>query len=158
MNTNILNFYMNCFVRAFYVTAFLIFSGFLVSCSSDDGVTSCFPTSDVNVQYNMNLPLYNNLLNPNGYIEDNANGINGSRGLIIVNTGRGYKAYDRNAPHLCPGSNTTLTVEDDIKIVCPADGAEWILISGQPLNDATKGKTPRQYSVRENNNILFIEN
>ena len=72
----------------------------------------------------------------------------GTRGLILVKTGTGFKIYDRNAPHLCPDTNTTLIVQDRIKIVCPKDGAEWILQDGTPIKGS--GLPPKSYDYSYN--------
>ena len=132
------------------------FIAILQACNSDDGTVSCVPITTVSVQINPNLPLYSNLNNPGGWIY--VNGVTaGTRGLIVVRTASGYKAYDRNAPHICPGEKTTLYVEDDIKIVCDADESEWILLTGQPTKVANRA--PRTYQVIVNTNgTLLITN
>jgi nitrite reductase/ring-hydroxylating ferredoxin subunit len=128
---------------------------FTFSCSSDDGVVSCVPVGNINRTINLNLPLYSILNNPGAWIY--LEGINtGTRGLIIVNTGSGFKAYDRNAPHICPTSKTTIYVKEDIKMVCDEDGSEWILTSGQPTKVANR--SPRTYQVIANGTQLFITN
>lgn len=113
----------------------------------DEGFVSCLPRTEVNASYSLLMPYFANLYNPNGYVVLTPDGTNGTRGMIIINTGSGYRAYDRNAPHLCPDTHTTLQVENDMKLVCPADGAEWLLLTGAPLNDATQGRVPLQYRV-----------
>lgn len=130
----------------------------LGACDSSSDVISCVPQSTVNAAYNISLPAYSSLNNPGGYYEFPADGSNGSRGIIVVNTGTSYKAYDRNAPHICPGANTTLEVQDNIQIVCPEDDAAWILTSGQPLNDATEGKNLIQYYVSVSGTSIVIGN
>lgn len=133
-----------------------VFASLFQGCNSDDGVVSCVPNTIVNVSININLPLYSNLNNPGGRVYvDGATA--GSRGLIVVRTASGFKAYDRNAPHICPGEKTTLVVKEDIKIVCEADGAEWILLTGQPTKVAYRA--PKTYQVYVNTNgTLTITN
>ncbi|MFV0142546.1 hypothetical protein [Empedobacter falsenii] len=133
-----------------------VFAGLFQGCNSDDGTVSCVPNTIVNVSININLPLYSDLNNPGGwvYVDGPATG---TRGLIVVRTATGYKAYDRNAPHICPTDKTTLFVEDDIKIVCKEDGAEWILLTGQYTKVANRA--PRTYQVYVNSNgTLTITN
>lgn len=126
------------------------------SCNSDDGAVSCVPITTVSVSININLPLYSDLNNPGGWVYVNG-ATAGSRGLIVVRTASGYKAYDRNAPHICPTDKTTLFVEEDIRIVCKEDGAEWMLLTGQPTKVANRA--PRTYQVYVNSNgILTITN
>lgn len=128
---------------------------FTFSCSSDEGVVSCVPVGNVSRSINLNLPLYFNLNNPGGWIY--LEGVNsGTRGLIVVNVGSGYKAYDRNAPHICPTNKSTIFVKDDLKMVCEEDGSEWILTSGQPTKIANR--SPRTYQVIVNGNQLLITN
>lgn len=150
---------MKHFKKLFYIKFVFLtffFSITCISCNDEDTTVSCIPNVSVSAQYNLNLPAYSDLNMPNGYVELSPDGTNGSRGMIIVNTGNGFNAYDRNAPHLCPSSDTTLEVYEDIKIVCPQDGAEWLLRSGQPLNDATQGRTPRKFLTQLNGSVLTI--
>lgn len=131
-------------IPIYLVFAFMMGSLAMKSCRTTPETVSCFPQAPVNVSLNLNLPAYQKLQNANGWVfvqEQSA----GTNGLILVNTGSGYKAYDRNAPHLCPGQNTVLQVKDDTKIICPADGAEWILLTGQPLKISTI--PPKSYPV-----------
>lgn len=132
-----------------------LFSLTFLACSSDEGTVSCVPTVNIYQSINLNLPLYYNLNNPGGWIY--LEGINtGTRGLIVVNTGSGFKVYDRNAPHICPTAKSTIYVKDDIKMVCDEDGSEWILTSGQPTKVANRG--PRTYLATLNGNQLIITN
>ena len=133
-----------------------VFASLFQGCNSDDGVVNCVPNTIVNVSINMNLPLYSNLNNPGGWVYvDGATA--GSRGLIVVRTASGFKAYDRNAPQSCPGAETTLYVKNDISIVCDADNSEWILLTGQPTKVANRA--PRTYQVYVNaNGTLTITN
>lgn len=128
----------------------------LQSCNSDDGTVSCVPLTTVSVSINTTLPLYSNLNNPGGWIYvDGATA--GTRGIIVVRTASGYKAYDRNAPHICPGEKTTLYVKNDISIVCDQDGSEWMLLTGQPTKVANRA--PRTYQVFANQNgVITITN
>jgi nitrite reductase/ring-hydroxylating ferredoxin subunit len=116
---------------------------------------SCFPESPINVVLNLNLPTYYPLQNVGGwiYVDEQSSG---TRGLIVVRTTNGFKIYDRNAPHLCPDNNTTLSVENNIKIVCPKDQAEWILITGEPTNVAKIPPKTYRYSFDAATGILSI--
>ncbi|GEM53308.1 hypothetical protein F0358_01075 [Empedobacter brevis] len=128
---------------------FMAFILIFQSCNSDDGTVNCVPTTTVNVIINTNLPLYSALNNPGGWIYVSG-ATAGTRGIIVVRTASGYKAYDRNAPHICPAEKTTLYVKDDIKMVCDADGSEWMLLTGQPTKVANRA--PRTYQVYVNSN------
>ncbi|REC46269.1 hypothetical protein [Chryseobacterium pennipullorum] len=136
----------------------LIFSNLIVnSCGSREDTVSCFPTNPINVTLNLNLPAYYALNNVNGWIYVNEQQ-SGTRGLIVVRTASGFKAYDRNAPHICPDSNTTLEVKDNIAILCPKDNTKWILSTGQPEAGAKTSLPPKTYlySYNENTKILNI--
>ena len=119
-------------LKAFFILLIFSLLSLVISCESRADTVSCFPSQIINVQLNLNLPAYAIDLNTKGWIYINEQQ-SGTRGLILVKTGTGFKVYDRNAPHLCPDANTTLEVKDDIKIVCPKDGAEWILQEGTPI-------------------------
>lgn len=129
----------------------LIFSNLSVnSCGSREDTVSCFPNNPINVTLNLNLPAYSKLNYTGGWIYVNQEQ-SGTRGLIITRVGDStgnarFMIYDRNAPHLCPDTNTTLEVKDDIAILCPKDGTLWALINGQPQSGAKTGLSPKIYN------------
>ena len=134
-------------LKAFFILLVFSLLSLVISCESRAETVSCFPSQIINVQLNLNLPAYANDLNTKGWIYINEQQ-SGTRGLILVKTGTGFKVYDRNAPHLCPDTNTTLEVQDNIKIVCPKDGAEWILQDGTPIKGS--GLPPKSYEYSYN--------
>lgn len=135
----------------------LIFSLLIISaCREREETVRCFPDVPVNVILNLNLPAYYELQNVNGWIYVNEQQA-GTRGLIVVRTTNGFKIYDRNAPHLCPGNDTTLRVENGIRIVCPQDGAEWILITGEPIKNVQISPKTYRYNL-DPSGILTIFN
>jgi nitrite reductase/ring-hydroxylating ferredoxin subunit len=118
--------------KTFSIISFFILLTFSLlnvnSCSSREDTVSCFPDTPINVTL---LPShYFNLQTQQWtYVEmDGA----GTRGLIVVKNGNTYRAYDRNAPHICPGNDTTLNVEFPF-VVCPKDNAKWNILDGGPL-------------------------
>ena len=119
------------------ISILLIFSCLQIfkSCSEREETVNCFPKVNISVIINLNLPAYNNLQYTGGwiYLDEQSSG---TRGLIVVRTGNSFKVYDRNAPHICPDTNTTLKVKDGIKIICDKDDSEWILLTGQPTKVA----------------------
>lgn len=134
----------------------LIFSGLIInSCSEREETVPCFPDVPINVILNLNLPAYYNLQNVNGYIYVNEQQ-SGTSGLIVVRTTNGFKVYDRNAPHICPDNDTTLEVVNNTKIVCPQDGAEWILITGEPIKNVTIPPKTYRYNWDANVGILTV--
>ena len=128
-------------LKAFFILLVFSLLSLVISCESRAETVSCFPSQIINVQLYTNLPAYANDLNTKGWIYINE--------LILVKTGTGFKVYDRNAPHLCPDTNTTLKVdENSIKIICPKDGAEWILQDGTPIKGS--GLPPKSYDYSYN--------
>lgn len=127
------------------------------ACSEREETVNCFPNVPINVVLNLNLPSYYPLQNVGGwiYVDEQSSG---TRGLIVVRTTNGFKVYDRNAPHLCPDNNTTLEVENNIKIMCPQDGAEWILITGEPTKIAKIAPKTYRYNFDSLTGILTIYN
>ena len=134
-------------LKTFFILLIFSLLSLIISCESRAETVSCFPSQIINVQLNLNLPAYAIDLNTKGWIYINEQQ-SGTRGLILVKTGTGFKVYDRNAPHLCPDTNTTLEVQDNIKIVCPKDGAEWILQDGTPIKGS--GLPPKSYDYSYN--------
>ena len=143
--------------RRFAALILLIFSLLnITSCRNENYELACFPDQYINVQLNLNLPAYYELNQKQWmYINEQSAG---TRGLILVKSANSYLAFDRNAPHLCPDATTTLEVVDNIKIICPKDGAEWILSTGQPLK--ISNIPPKKYYTYYNasTGILTITN
>ena len=135
-------------LKAFFILLVFSLLSLVISCESRADTVSCFPSQIINVRLYTSLPAYRNLNTMGGWIYINEQQ-SGTRGLIVVNTGTGFKVYDRNAPHLCPDTNTTLKVdENSIKIICPKDGAEWILQDGTPIKGS--GLSPKFYEYSYN--------
>ncbi|KMQ66019.1 hypothetical protein ACM46_00145 [Chryseobacterium angstadtii] len=127
------------------ISTLLIFSNLTInSCGSREDTVNCFPNNPINVTLNLNLPAYNALNYDGGWIYVNEQQ-SGTRGLIVVRAGETFKAYDRNAPHICPDANTTLEVKDNISILCPKDNTRWILRTGQPEAGAKTSLPPKTY-------------
>ena len=141
---------------AIFSSIILIFSLLnITSCKEREETVNCFPNVPINVVLNLNLPAYYVLQNVGGWIYVNEQEC-GTRGLIVVRTTNGFKVYDRNAPHVCPDNNTTSNVENNIKVVCPKDGAEWILITGEPTKIAQIPPKTYRYNFDSTTGILSI--
>lgn len=141
----------------FYLLLFSFSFTIINSCSRTQETASCFPDVAIQVTLNLNLPAYFPLQNVGGWVYINEQS-SGTRGLIVVRTSTGFKIYDRNAPHLCPDSGTTLEVVNNIKVYCPKDGATWILLTGEPTVIATVPPKTYHYNYSTASNILTIFN
>ena len=129
----------------------------LQSCRTEEQQTvSCFPSSPISVVLDLNYPAYYDLQNINGWIYVDEQQC-GTKGLIVVRTTNGFKIYDRNAPHICPeGDQTKLEVDSNIKIVCPKDNAEWILLTGEPIAVAQIPPRSYPYTYNASTKVLSI--
>jgi len=127
------------------------------SCSERNETVNCFPNSVISVQLNLSLPSYYRLQTVGSWVYVNEVG-SGTRGLIVVRVTNGFKVYDRNAPQICPDTDTTLEVRNDTTVYCPRDKAEWILITGQPTAVANIPPKTYPYSFDPNSNILSVYN
>ncbi|KMQ68028.1 hypothetical protein ACM39_09165 [Chryseobacterium sp. FH2] len=126
------------------------------SCGSTEDTVNCFPNSPINVSINLNLPAYNTLNQVGSWIYLDQQQ-SGTRGLIIVRSSdTTFKVYDRNAPHICPDTNTTLEVKDNISVVCPKDNATWILLTGQPTQGANVPPKTYQYNYNSATRDLSV--
>ncbi|MDR2122767.1 MAG: hypothetical protein LBP34_06520 [Flavobacteriaceae bacterium] len=123
-------------------------------CENGNRTISCFPDSVINVTANLELPQFQSLASVGGWAYIKSGPSSGTRGLILVRTAQGFKAYDRNAPHICPGMNTTLEVLNEIYLYCPEDKAKWILSTGQPLE--VTDKPPKTYNAQLSGNTVYI--
>lgn len=143
-----------------FLSILLIFSSLKIinSCGNREETSSCFPRSLISVQLNLNLPAYNNLQNIGGwlYISEQQSG---TRGLIITKiSSTEFRVYDRNAPHICPNTDTTLEVENGTLVKCTKDNAKWFLNSGAPASVSAYPLKQYYYSYNPSTNIINIYN
>lgn len=143
------------YLRIFNLIVFIGLISILHSCSDDDGQINCNPEYVVSTSININYPLYSEL-ETRGWTYVSGEGT-GTMGIVVVRQSNGsYKAFDRNAPHICPTGNSQLQVVDDIKLMCPEDGAEWILLTGEPIKIADRA--PRLYRAERQGDLIVISN
>lgn len=138
---------------------YILFLGFTfllyIQCENGDKTMDCFPNSSISYQIRLDLPAYQNLASIGGWAYVPGGPTSGTNGLIVVRTGSyEFKAYDRNAPHICPTANSILEVKNDIYIYCPEDKAKWILSTGQPLEVASI--PPKTYHAQLVGNTVYI--
>jgi len=154
-----INFNMKPSLLKIIIPILLAFSALktLNSCSNREETTSCFPNQFISVQLNLSLPSYYPLNNIGGwiYISEQQSG---NRGLIVYRTNDGFKIYDRNAPHICPSTDTTLEVENGSLVICKKDNAKWFLNSGAPASVSPYPLKQYFYNYNSSTNILNIYN
>lgn len=123
------------------------------SCEKND-TEDFLPSSTVDVDINLNLPQYQNLLIPSGwvYIEKGAN--RGLQGIIIQNTGLTpkYKAFER----ACPNNDCTspMVFDGSLKMKCTCDLSEYSIIDGSPQTNGNS-HFAREYKVYVIGNSLI---
>ena len=127
------------------------------SCSDDDNVFNNPFLANVSVNFtaDLSLPQYNQLnFAGNAVYQSNV----GNAGVIIVNTGSQFLAWDAADPNLPPEPCTTLQV-DGLEAVstCP-DPNRYSLINGQPTDTEGLEYTLLNYRVTEGNGVLQITN
>jgi hypothetical protein len=130
----------------------------LNSCGNREETTSCFPNQLISVQINISLPAYYPLQNIGGwvYISEQQSG---TRGLIIYRaSATSFKIYDRNAPHICPDTNTTLEVEGGTLVICKKDNAKWFLMNGAPAEVSAYPLKQYFSTFNPSTNVLNIYN
>lgn len=154
-----INFNMKPSLLKIIIPILLAFSALktLNSCSNREETTSCFPNQFISVQLNLSLPSYYPLNNIGGWIYVSEQQ-SGTRGLIVYRTNDGFKIYDRNAPHICPSTDTTLEVENSSLVICKKDNAKWFLNSGAPASISPYPLKQYFYNYNSSTNILNIYN
>lgn len=121
---------------------FLVLLFLSISCEKNETI-DFLPKIMVNENINLNLPQYQNLLTPSGWVYTNG----GLKGIIIQSTGIGtppFKAFERACPN--NDCNSPMTFDGSLKMKCPCDLSEYSIIDGSPQ---TKGNVnfAREYRV-----------
>lgn len=136
----------------------LIGLSFLISCESDDNLRRNPNLLNINVNYevNLSLPQFNNL-NFSGnsvYVPGQ-----GNLGLIIVNSGSSFLAWDAADPNLTPSDCSRLIIIDGLtaESTCDKPPNSYSLITGQPLVENLRYPL-FAYRVTESSGVLRIFN
>lgn len=111
----------------------------LLCCSSDDFTNNnpYLPGYNFNIPIDLSLPIYNPLLyTANPVVLRSAEA--GINGIIIMNTGSGYVAYENTCPNQAITTCSVLQL-DGILAKCPCDDVEYNLFTGQPTTPAEYG-------------------
>ena len=109
----------------------------------------------VNEVVNMNLPQYNNLLFTSNsvFVSSAANS-----GLIVVNVGTGYLAWDAADPNHVPNSCGTLAIDGVLGVCGCDDGNTYSLFTGQPMENPDLRCALKSYPVTRSGSTLYISN
>ena len=110
---------------------YLLFIPLFFGCDKEDFQNNnpYLPNYPVNLNINMGLPQFSNLLSPANAVYINSVG-QGIRGIIVFNTGSGYVAYDAACPNQALASCSTMTLSG-IDAICSCDNKRYSLFSGQ---------------------------
>lgn len=111
----------------------LLFSLLIIfsNCSSDDNINNnnpYLPNYPVNITINLDMPSYVNLQYPSNTKLLSGPGY-GVLGIIVINTGSGFNAFDAACPNQALSSCSTMRIHG-IKAVCPCDETEYSLYTG----------------------------
>ena len=133
----------------------LIALALVLACDSND-VNNSNPflaNTSFSIQINTNLPTYSNLQFPSNSVKVNqANA--GIRGIIVFNTGTGFRAFDGACPNQAPATCSTLTLSG-INATCPCDSAVYSLFTAQSPG---KQYPLKEYRAESNGTVITISN
>ena len=126
----------------------------IIGCAKDINDPRCKFLLDLDIYYevNLNLPQYNdlNFISNSVYIPNVGNG-----GIIIVNSGTGYLAWDAADPNHTNLPCSTLIISGLEATSGCAEQNTYSLITGQSIGVALNCSL-KPYRVESNNNILII--
>ena len=133
---------------------YLIFLVLIISCVENINDSRCNFLLDLEIYYevNLNLPQYNelNFISNSVYIPNVGNG-----GIIIVNSGTGYLAWDAADPNHTNLPCSVLTISGLEATSGCAEQNTYSLITGQSIG-VTLTCSLKPYRVESNSNILII--
>lgn len=124
----------------------------MISCGSSDDNNNNLPNVSVDFNINLSLPEYIDLQIATNHAIVSSKGI---RGVVVYNTGTSFVAFDLACPHIKLKNCSTMTIEDNLYMVCPCDDERFNLIDGGPENGSIN-EAARFYNVTQNGNTLRI--
>lgn len=129
----------------------------LSNCSKSNSDINCNYLLDVgvNATLNLNLPQYSQLafISNSVYVSGY-----GNKGLIVINTGTGFAAWDASDPNHSPNTCSRLEIVG-AEGVCGCDDANtYSLFTGQPLNNTELTCGLKAYRIEQNGSNLIITN
>ncbi|KOS06636.1 hypothetical protein AM493_11785 [Flavobacterium akiainvivens] len=121
---------------------------FFISCASDDfNYNNPHLPSGYNfsVDIDMSLPLYSPLQFTGNPVKIGINNV-GINGIIVMNTGSGFTAYEATCPNQDISSCSEMYI-NGINAVCPCDDVEYSLFTGQPNADLRYSMMPYRIEI-----------
>jgi len=110
---------------------FLLALPLFFACSSDEfnNRNRFLPSYNFSIPIDMSLPLYSNLQFVANPVRITTAGI-GINGVIVTNTGSGYRAFEASCPNQAITDCSVLQI-NGIMATCPCDDVEYSLLTGQ---------------------------
>jgi len=102
----------------------------LPGCNKDDSPNRnpYLPDYNFSLDINLDLPLYSQLNFPSNPVPVFQAGM-GINGLIVMNTGSGFVAWEATCPNQ-PITECSVMQVDGLNAICPCDGATYNLFNG----------------------------
>ena len=126
----------------------------IIGCAKEINDSNCNYLLDLDIYYevNLNLPQYNelNFISNSVYIPNVGNG-----GIIVVNSGTGFLAWDAADPNLTNLPCSALNISGLEATSSCAEQNTYSLITGQSIGVALTCSL-KPYRVESNGNILVI--
>jgi len=110
---------------------FLFILPLFFACSNDEfnNRNPYLPSYNFSIPIDMSLPLYSNLQFIANPVRITTAGI-GINGVIVINTGSGYRAFEASCPNQAITDCSVLQI-NGIMAKCPCDDVEYSLLTGQ---------------------------
>lgn len=108
----------------------------VLGCESDNNVQNNPNLLNIqfNIELNLNFPAYSQLNFPGNAIYEDGPGI-GNDGIIVVNTGSGFLAWEASDPNMIPSGCSRLIIDGLTAANTCSDQYSYSLITGQALNE-----------------------
>jgi hypothetical protein len=137
---------------------FLILAFLSQSCSSTEP-PNLLPFVPVNIDINLDLPQYQDLLIPGGVVYIQNEGI---RGIYIYNLNNTiFKAYDAACPAIDPFPEQAcgkMSLEDGISLYCSCDEVYYSLLDGSPQGGDSLYFAKEYQVISSGGNNLKVKN
>jgi len=133
------------------ILCFVLLLPLLFACSGDDYryTTRYLPNYNFSIDIDMSLPLYTDLLYTGNAKKITVAGI-GINGVIVMNTGSGYSAWEASCPNQELSNCSSLTI-NGVNAVCPCDEVEYSLFTGQAT-------TPVEFPLKPYRVVVVSQN